>query len=135
MSENAKTDRPVATIDNLREIGLSDIVPEAQKMKQDGWRLVALTCTELDADTVDILYQFDRDLHMENLRVACKKAEPVPSISGVYFAALLVENEIQGHFGLCFDGLVVDYGQTLLLDEEMRSTPFCKYSVATKAGQ
>jgi ech hydrogenase subunit D len=47
----------------------------------------------------------------------------------VYFAAFLVENEIQDLFGIHFKGLVLDYERTLYLDQEEKVTPFCKYSV------
>lgn len=119
-------------IANIRTVRPEDIRAEAERMKQAGWRLVTMTCTELDAESVDLIYHFDKDLASEHLRMSHPKAKPVPSISGVYFAAVLVENEIQGHFGLCFEGLVVDYGQTLLLDQEARRTPFCTYNVAEK---
>lgn len=119
-------------IENIRDVSPADIRAEAEKMKQAGWRLVTMTCVELDADSVDILYHFDKDLASEHLRMKHPRTGNIPSISEIYFAAVLVENEIQGHFGLCFDGLVVDYGQTLLLDQEVRRTPFCKYNVAEK---
>lgn len=119
-------------IENIRGVTPEDIRAEAGKMKQAGWRLVTMTCVELDADNVELLYHFDKDLRSEHLRMRHSKAGSIPSISGIYFAAVLVENEIQGQFGLCFDGLVVDYGQTLLLNQEVRRTPFCKYNVAEK---
>ncbi|MEG6551138.1 NADH-quinone oxidoreductase subunit C [Desulfocurvibacter africanus] len=132
MSENVSEARPVGRIENIRVVAPAEIRAEAEKRKQAGWRLVTLSCTELDAETLDIIYHFDQDLRLEHLRVNYPKATPLPSISGVYFAALLVENEIQDHFGVSFEGLVVDYGKTLLLDQEVQRTPFCKYNVATK---
>jgi hypothetical protein len=36
----------------------------------------------------------------------------------------LVENEIQDQFGLTFDGLVLDYHRTLLLDGDVTEVPF-----------
>jgi ech hydrogenase subunit D len=107
------------------------LVGEVAKLKVLGYRLVTLSCTELDASTVDILYHFDKDLGLKHLRLTALKAEPVPSISPVYFAALLVENEIQDFFGLRFDGLVVDYRGTLYLEEEALRTPYCRFSLQT----
>ena len=54
------------------------------------------------------------------------------SISGVYFAALLIENETQDHFGVTFDGLVLDFGGRLYLEEEVEKYPFCKVSMEKK---
>ena len=68
---------------------------EVAKMKVQGYRLVTLSCMEIDETTVDILYHFDKDLELKHLRLTAAKRSPVPSISPVYFAALLVENEIQ----------------------------------------
>jgi ech hydrogenase subunit D len=106
-----------------------NLVGEVAKLKVDGYRLVTLSCTEIDAGTLDILYHFDKDLALTHLRLAVAKSESVPSISPVYFAALLIENEIQDFFGLTFKGLVVDYQGTLYLEEEALKTPFCRLSV------
>jgi NADH:ubiquinone oxidoreductase subunit C len=57
------------------------------------------------------------------------KDTAVSSISGVYLAAFLVENEIQDLFGIHFEGLVIDYDRTLYLDEEVTVIPFCKYTL------
>jgi ech hydrogenase subunit D len=105
------------------------LVGEVAKLKVQGYRFVTLTCTELDATSVDILYHFDKGLELKHLRLTSGKADPVPSISPVYFAALLVENEIQDFFGLKFEGLVVDFQGTLYLEEEAIKTPYCRFSI------
>ena len=109
------------------------LVGEAAKLKVQGYRLVTLTCTELDESTLDLLYHFDQDLRLKHLRLTAPKDQPVPSISPVYFAALLVENEIQDFFGLKFEGLLVDYQGTLYLEEEALKTPYCRFSLRTTA--
>ena len=119
-------------------VGPEALVGAVAKLKVQGWRLVTLSCTEIDETSVDILYHFDKGLELKHLRLAAAKASPVPSISPVYFAALLVENEIQDHFGLTFDGLIVDYQGTLYLEEEALKTPYCRFSLrpaAPSAGQ
>ena len=105
------------------------LVGEVAKLKIEGYRLVTLSCTEIDADTLDLLYHFDKDLALTHLRLAVAKTESVPSLSPVYFAALLIENELQDFFGLRFQGLVVDYQGTLYLEEEALKTPFCRFSL------
>jgi ech hydrogenase subunit D len=109
------------------------LVGEVAKLKVQGYRLVTLSCTELDETTLDILYHFDKDLGLRHLRLTAVKSSPVPSISPVYFAALLVENEIQDFFGLRFEGLLVDYQGTLYLEEEALKTPYCRFSLRTAA--
>ena len=119
-------------IDNMSSITTGDIVPAAKRMKQAGYRLVTLTAVDLDERSVDLIYHFDRELGLSHFRVNVTKGRPVPSICGVYFAAVLVENEIQDQFGLRFDGLALDYDAGLYLEEEAGRTPFCKYGIISK---
>jgi ech hydrogenase subunit D len=104
------------------------VLGEVAKLKAEGYRLVTLTCVELDATSVDILYHFDRGLELKHLRLTAAKGVRLPSISPVFFSAFLVENEIQDLFGLRFMGLAIDYGRTLYLSQEVREAPFCRFS-------
>jgi ech hydrogenase subunit D len=83
---------------------------------------------------MELLYHFDKDLKDRHLRMKIAKGASVPSISPVYFAAFLIENEIEDQFGVKFDGLVLDFGGTLYLEEEVMRTPFCKYGVTRTDG-
>lgn len=102
-----------------------NVVGETAKIKSEGYRFVTLSCVEIDAGMVDILYHFDRALSMKHLRMRVSRSTPIPSISSVYFAAFLVENEIQDLFGLQFQDLAIDYHRTLYLDGE-RGAPFSR---------
>jgi ech hydrogenase subunit D len=110
-------------------IGLDQVVGACARKKAEGYRFVTMTCSVLSPDTVDILYHFDKSYKLEHLRLTVPRHTPLPSISDVYFAAFLVENELQDLFGLRFRGLALDYNQTLYLDPEVATAPFCKYSV------
>ena len=110
-------------------ISSDSVVGETAKLKVEGYRFVTLSCVELDESKIQILYHFDRDLHLKNLRMTTERSTVVPSISPVYLAAFLVENEIQDLFGVRFQGLAIDYDRTLYLDGEVMTTPFCKYTV------
>lgn len=115
--------------EEITAVGPEMLVGEVARLKVLGYRLVTLSCTEVDADTLDILYHFDKNLGLKHLRLKTPKSAVVPSISPVYFAALLVENEIQDLFGLRFEGLLVDYRGTLYLEEEALRTPYCRFSL------
>ncbi len=106
------------------------LVSETLGMKRSGYRLVTLSCVELDPDTVDILYHFDKDLRLRHLRLTIQKTKKVPSISLVFFAAFLVENEIQDQFGIRFDGLALDYDRTLYLEDAVEGAPYCRITVS-----
>jgi ech hydrogenase subunit D len=112
-------------------IGLDQVVGACAQKKAEGYRFLTMTCAALDPDTVDILYHFDKAYKLEHLRLTVSRHTPLPSISDVYFAAFLVENELQDLFGLRFQGLALDYNQTLYLDQEVTTAPFCKYTVAS----
>ncbi len=111
-------------------IAAQGLVALAKEKFDAGDRLLTLSCVDLGETGFDILYHYDKDLHLENYRLTVPRGETVPSISGVYFAALLVENEIRDQFGVCFDGIVLDFGGTLYLEDEVRTSPFCKFSVS-----
>jgi ech hydrogenase subunit D len=117
--------------EEVADITLDTLLGEVAKAKAHGYRFVTLSCVEVDENTVDIFYHFDKDLVMKHYRLTVPKSAAVHSISAVYFAAFLVENEIQDLFGIRFSGLAVDYQGTFYLEEEVRRTPFCKYSIAT----
>lgn len=109
----------------------AQIVAEVTKLKAEGYRLVTMTSVEIDAENMEIIYHFDKDLVLKNLRLTVKKGGSMPSISGVLFTAFLVENEIRDQFGIMFDGLVLDY-QGKLLNETVQTattSPFCRMQV------
>lgn len=113
-------------------VSLDAVVGEAAKMKAQGQRLSTLTCVALDENNFEIIYHYDTDLKLTNYRLSVTKDTVVPSISPVYFSAFLVENEIRDQFGLVFEGLVLDFGGKLYLDDEAERTPFCKFAVTRK---
>jgi len=107
------------------------LVAEVTRLKNEGWRLVTMSSVEIDASTMQILYHFDKDLVLTNLRLSLPKGGTVPSISGVLFGAFLIENEIRDQFGVTFEGLVLDYQGRLLneCNETSSSSPFCRLLV------
>ena len=111
-------------------VSLDDIIEKVARKKVEGYRFVTMSCAELDENTIDILYHLDKDLNLINFRLTVPRNAAVPSISPVYFAAFLVENEMQDLFEIRFTGLVIDYERTLYLEEEVKITPFCKYSIS-----
>lgn len=117
-------------IENQIEITLESLVGEVSKMKSDGQRFVTYSCTDIGEGKVDIIYHFDKDEVLTNLRLTADMDKPIPSVSGVYFAALLIENELQDQFGLSFEGLVLDFGRKLYLDDEITIIPMCNNTKA-----
>jgi ech hydrogenase subunit D len=102
-------------------------------LKAKGCRFVTITCVAADSAGAELLYHFDRELRLTHLRLTVA-GDDVPSISGIYAAAYLVENEIQDHFGLSFAELAPDYRRTLYLQGEDSVPPFRGHSGPDKEG-
>jgi ech hydrogenase subunit D len=99
------------------------LIPETTRLKDEGYRLVTLTGNSLE-ETLQIIYTFDRNYELVHLALPIRSGQEVPSISPVYWAAFLVENELQDLFGLRFQGLAVDYERTLFLEDPNQAPPF-----------
>ena len=109
-----------AHILEARVIAPEQIVPEAQAKFDAGYRLVTVSALAADEQHVELLYHYDKANDMVHMRVTVQKDLPIPSISGVYFCALLIENEVQDLFDVRFDGLALDFKRTLLLSDETK---------------
>jgi len=104
-------------------VTIDTVVGEVMNMKNDGQRLITYSTYAEAEGKLGILYHFDKDLEVTHLRLVADMDKPIPSVSGVYFAALLVENEIRDQWNVEFDGLVLDFNRTLLLDPEVTQVP------------
>ncbi len=111
------------------------LVGETARIKVEGYRFVTMSCVETGENRIEILYHFDKDLKLLHFLLQANKDTAVPSISPVWFSAFLAENEIQDLFGIHFNGLVLDYEGTFYLDEEVKTTPFCRYFVSGKSAK
>ena len=74
----------------------------------------------------DVLYHFDKDYVRKHLRVKVPKGAELPSVAGIYFAALVVENEIQDLLGVKVGGLPIDFKGRFLLAEGAPVAPLNK---------
>lgn len=115
-------------------ITLEEVQSSARKMHAEGWRFVTQTVVDRGDEGFEILYHYDKDLVEKHFRLKAERGKSIPSMSGIYFAALLVENENRDLFGIEYDGLVLDFNRTLYLDEagDPLTAPFCKISTFSK---
>ncbi len=111
---------------------------EAQKLFDGGWRLVTYTATKCPPSVeggdsyIDLLFHFDKDLELRHLRMSVPEKGTVTSLSPIYLAAVLIENELRDLFGLTFEGLVLDYSGTLYLEGDVNRAPFCSFTTVRK---
>lgn len=110
-------------LENLVEIEVDQLLRAAHKMKDNEYRFVTLTCVTLGENMVDITYHFDKNYELMNYRIKVERTTEIPSISGIYFSALLVENEITELFGVIVKGMAIDYAGHLLLTDESPESP------------
>lgn len=112
-------------IENVNEINKEELVDEVQKIKDEGYRFVTASCVDMGKDFM-IYYHFDKDNNMKHLKIISPKDQEVTSISKVYLAGALVENEMKDLFGMKFKDLAIDYGGKFLITGDVKEAPFCK---------
>ena len=94
----------------IKEIKKENLLAEVQSLSDDDQRLVQICATKTDTGlTMD--YTFDKDLKFLGLRIElpADKLE-LPSISDIYFAAFIYENELHDLFGIKISGINIDFG-------------------------
>lgn len=94
-------------------------------MKDKRARFVTMTCCDL-SDTLDLIYSFDVEGELINIRAHAEKDRAWPSICPVFSCAFLVENEIKEQFRLEFEGLSPDFQGHMFLSEEIPPGPMLK---------
>jgi ech hydrogenase subunit D len=116
-------------IQNIVPVTSETLAGEIAKIKFEGYKFITMTCVEMDANTVDVIYHFDKEYQLKNFRLTVSKDAAIPSISHIFMAAFLVENEIQDLFDVKFSGLIIDFKRTLYFDDKPQTAPLCRYTV------
>ncbi len=116
-------------IENLVDITNDQLLSEVQKLKYDGYRFVTSTCVDNGDGTIDVIYHFDKNYEMKNLKLKVPKDEEIDSISKIYFCSILVENEMSELFGLKVSGMAIDYGGKMLLSDDAPENPMARNQI------
>lgn len=85
-----------------------EVVERAQNNLTAGFRLVQMHATTLP-DGVEINYTYDLNSDLSVWRLAVAPQAMLASISAVYPAAFLYENEIHDLFDISFSDMSIDY--------------------------
>ncbi len=113
----------------LIDISKDQLVAKVKEMSATGHRLVQICCSMIQS-TWELCYSFDKDLKYTNYKFVINSLdEEVPSVSGVYFSALLYENEIHDLFGVKVKDIALDFKGNFY--QTRIKTPF---SVPTPSG-
>lgn len=112
-------------LEEAKDVERDHVENEVAILHRLGYRFVTMTCLDAGGDH-EILYHFDKQYRMRSLRLHLPKGTPLPSISALYFAANLIENEIKDMFGIVVEGLGIDFQGRFLLAEDAPRTPLNK---------
>ena len=91
-------------------IPVEALLERVEAFRQQGYRLVQICAATLQ-DRLELTYSFDLADKLVNLRLHRPLGSArVPSISSIYWAAFIYENEMHDLFGLRVDGMAIDFG-------------------------
>ena len=109
-------------MDNTVRTDKAGLIPEVQKMLDQNARLGAISAVDL-GDKFDVIYHFEVPLDFAHIRVEVDKNDVLPSISGIYLAAVTSENEVREQLGVKIEDIALDYHWRFLLGEESPTVP------------
>jgi hypothetical protein len=101
-------------------VSKAELVSEAQGMRAQKARFATATCLDL-GDRFEVIYHFefeDSAGFVKHIKVNIGKEETLPSISGIYLCAALIENEMQDQFNIKISGLAIDFQKRFIRGKE-----------------
>lgn len=92
----------------LKNITLDKLLSTVKEFSAKGYRLVQISCTKI-GENMQLNYSFDKDYEFINLKLDVPIDAELPSVSDIYWSAMLYENEIHDLFGLKIKGMSIDF--------------------------
>jgi ech hydrogenase subunit D len=115
---------------NIVPIGIEALLPEADKLRSSGWRLVQILCVG-NSEGAELSYSFGPDpgqgLELRSLRISIPDEVPVPSITPLFPGAFLYENEIRDLFGVRIERIRSDWKGKVY--DVAKDRPFSKVTI------
>lgn len=93
----------------IEPVAASDLLATVRNMKAEGYRMLQICATKV-SEGFEILYSFDKDHELTNLKVTIPEEEEVQSVTGEYWGAFIYENEMHDLFGIKIVNNELDYG-------------------------
>lgn len=100
----------------VKIISKEELLTVAKELKTKGYRLVSITCTQIE-NYFELIYSFDLNLTLLNFKIIVND-NTMPSLTSIYTASFLQENEIQDQFGISFENLNLNYQGKLFYPEK-----------------
>ena len=104
-------------IQDIQTTAPSELLERVRQLKDDGYRFSQACATPKD-DGAEILYTFDKDHILLNLRVKVSEGEEIESITASYWPAFIYENEMHDLFGIKFLHNALDYNGNFFVTAE-----------------
>lgn len=101
-------------MENEIRIDKAGLIPEVQKMLEQHARIGAISAVDL-GDKFDVIYHFEAPIDLIHIRLQVDKDDTLPSISGIYLAAVTSENEVREQLGVNIEDLALDFRRRFLL--------------------
>lgn len=101
----------MAITQDFRSIPLDKLIDTCKERKNEGYRLAQL-CPKLERDdSITLIYTFVKESEMINYRVSGikKGVTEVPSVTELFIAAFVFENEAHDLFGVNVVGNLIDF--------------------------
>ena len=89
-----------------------EFLMKVMEIKNENYRLMQAHAVSIE-NGYELSYTFGRDYELITLRLVIDEAEEVPTITNIYQAAFLYENEMAELFGVKIRMISVDYHDTL----------------------
>jgi ech hydrogenase subunit D len=102
------------------------LLTEVDALRSAGWRLVQILCIS-SAEGAELSYSFGLGLEMRSLRIVVPAETPLPSITSLYPAAFLYENEIRDLFGVRIERIRADWEGKVY--DVAKDKPFSKVTI------
>lgn len=110
---------------NVKDVKTDELLNVVSSIVSKKCRFVTMTSVDC-GDHFDILYHFDENYKLLNLRLKIGREESIPSIGSVCPGSIIVENEIQDLYGIKFDNLALDYQGRFYLADGAPEKPLCR---------
>ena len=94
---------------NIVPIEPEDLIEKVVELKNGGYRLGQICSTRIENGN-ELLYSFDKDHDLLNLKMAVPDGKEIQSITKIYWPAFIYENEAHDLFGVKFLDSELDYG-------------------------
>lgn len=106
---------------DMYEIESGEIALKTLEHKRSGYRLGQICALRIE-NGYELLYSFIKDYHMTNYKVKIGEDTEIVSISDIFPAAMLYENEMTELFGVQIKYINLDYRNKFFRIEQ--ETPF-----------